>query len=378
MQAIHVVSSISEEAAGPSYSVVRLCESLIEQGNDVALGVLDWTPMDSPPLFAKVFRMGLGPRRLGCSPSMRRWLEDSTRSRLVEVIHNHGLWMMPNVYTGLVAKKTGVPLVVSPRGALSAWAFRHGSIVKRPFWPLIQKPALAATACFHATAETEYEDIRRMGFHQPVAIIPNGIDMPAQTYGGKGSPRTLLFLGRVHPSKGLDILLPAWKMVQERFAGWRLVIAGPDNGGYLEKMQALAAQLQLKRIQFVGALKGKDKWQAYQAADIFVLPSYSENFGMTVAEALASGVPAIVSKGAPWRELASRNAGWWIDIGSDALVNCLNEALGQRPETLAEMGQCGRAWMQSEFSWRRVGMMMSQTYQWIVKGGTTPPWVRSD
>jgi glycosyltransferase involved in cell wall biosynthesis len=217
-----------------------------------------------------------------------------------------------------------------------------------------------------------------MGFLQPVAVIPNGIDIPALVPKQPGSYRTLLFLGRLHQSKGLDLLLPAWRAVQERFSDWRLVIAGPDNGGYLGKMQGLAAQLQLQRIEFVGAMKGRQKWEAYQAADLFVLPSYSENFGMTVAEALASGVPAIVSKGAPWERLEKKKSGWWVDIGIDPLVNCLEEALTQTPDTLAEMGHRGRAWMQTEFSWERVGAMMSQTYGWILNGGTRPEWVMEE
>ncbi len=377
MRLTHIVSSISEEAAGPSYSVVRLCESLIAEGQDVTLGVLDRTPMASLPQFVKAFPLGLGPSRLGCSPEMRYWLTAQAKSRCVEIIHNHGLWMMPNVYPGLVAKRHNISLVISPRGALSEWAFSHGSFVKRPFWPLVQKPALTATVCFHATGEPECQDIRRMGFHQPVAIIPNGIDIPVLESKRRGNSRTLLFLGRVHPSKGLDILLPAWRAVQERFPDWRLIIAGPDNGGYLSTMQDLAAQLQLQRIEFVGAMKGRQKWEAYQTADLFVLPSYSENFGMTVAEALASGIPAIVSKGAPWRDLEEKRAGWWIDIGIDPLVTCLNHALDQSPETLAEMGKRGRAWMQWEFAWERVGAMMSQTYEWILKGGEKPAWVRN-
>src|SRR6185295_13188068 len=302
------------------------------------------------------------------------WLTEQARSRSAEIIHNHGLWMMPNVYPGAVAKKHDVPLVISPRGTLSDWAFQHGSVLKPLFWFLVQKPALTATSCFHATAESEYEAIRRMGFRQPIAIIPNGIDIPAFARKQPKNLRTLLFLGRVHPSKGLDMLLPAWQAVQKRFPGWRLMIAGPDNGGYLSKMRHLAAQLHLERIEFVGGLIGRQKWQAYQEADIFVLPTYSENFGMTVAEALAAGVPAIVSKGAPWRDLEQKRGGWWIDIGLDPLVTCLNHALDQSPDVLEEMGQRGRVWMQSEFSWEQVGAMMDQTYRWMLSGGIKPDW----
>jgi glycosyltransferase involved in cell wall biosynthesis len=307
---------------------------------------------------------------------MRRWFTEQAKSRPVEIIHSHGLWMMPNVYPGIVAKRHDVPLVISPRGALSEWAFQHGAVIKPLFWFLVQKPALTATSCFHATSESEYKAIRRMGFRQPIAIIPNGIDIPAFARKRSQHHRTLLFLGRVHPSKGLDMLLPSWQAVQKRFPDWRLKIAGPDNGGYLSKMQHLAAQLHLERIEFVGALKGKQKWQAYQEADIFVLPTYSENFGMTVAEALAAGLPAIVSKGAPWEGLEQKKAGWWIDVGPDPLVTCLNHALSQPPDTLAEMGERGRAWMQAEFSWKQVAAMMDQTYLWILKGGTAPDWVR--
>jgi glycosyltransferase involved in cell wall biosynthesis len=378
MRLIHIVPAISEESTGPSYSVVRLCESLIAGGQDVTLGVLDWTPMASPPRFVKDFPLGMGPRRLGRSPRMCRWLDKQAGDNSIDVIHNHSLWMMPNVYPGLVARKHHVPLVVSPRGTLSEWALQHGSIVKRPFWRLVQAPALGATSCFHATAESEYKDIRRVGFRQPVAIIPNGIDMPELTLKPRENVRTLLFLGRVHPSKGLDLLLPAWRSVQSRFTDWCLVIAGPDNGGYLKKLQDLADQMQLKRIEFVGEVKGKRKWDVYRTAALFVLPTYSENFGMTVAEALAAGVPAIVSKGAPWPALEQRRAGWWIDVGLDPLVTCLNYALSQTDAALTEMGQRGRSWMEKEFSWKQLGQRMSETYRWIVLGGVKPEWVVVD
>jgi glycosyltransferase involved in cell wall biosynthesis len=284
--------------------------------------------------------------------------------------------MMPNVYPGRVARKCDVPLMVSPRGTLSEWAFQSGSEVKRAFWPLVQKPALAATTCFHATAESEYEDIHRMGFRQPVCVIPNGIDIPPAKQAALAEERTLLYLGRMHPIKGLDILLRAWQVVSQRFPEWRLRIAGPDNGGYLHRMQALATELGLSRVEFTGPLYGEAKLNAYGEAELFVLPTHTENFGMTAAEALATGTPAIVTRGAPWSGLETYGAGWWIDVGLDPLVACLEDALAQSRETLQSMGEKGREWMMRDYSWPRVGQMMHKTYRWLLSGGEVPAWVR--
>jgi len=307
---------------------------------------------------------------------MRRWLRKQLQSGVVDIVHNHGLWMMPNVYAGLAARAARRPIVVSPRGTLSAWAFGSGSLGKRAFWPMVQRPALRATACFHATAESECEDIRRLGFRQPVAVIPNGIDVPALPPKVTSHTRTLLFLGRIHPKKGLDMLLPAWAAVQARFPDWQLQIVGPDDRGYLEVMRRRAAELHVERTEFNDALYGELKWQAYRRADLFVLPTYSENFGMCVAESLAAATPVIVTKGAPWDALERQRAGWWIEIGVDSLVGCLELAMACPPSVLAEMGARGRAWMQREFGWGPVGRKMARTYEWMLKGGQAPVWIR--
>jgi glycosyltransferase involved in cell wall biosynthesis len=375
---LHALSAMDHEGSGPSYSVPRLCESMIAAGVPTKLAVLDWVPGIEAPPYVERFPLSRGPRRLGRSPAMARWLIEQVKAGAVEIIHNHGLWMMPNVYPGQVARKYSVPLVVSPRGTLSEWAFDSGSRLKQVIWPLLQKPSLAATTCFHATALSEYEDIRRRGFRQPVAVIPNGIDIPDLLPKAAKDHRDLLFLGRVHPKKGLDMLLPAWRAVQHRFPDWQLKIAGPDNGGYLAKMQRLAAELSLERVEFSGALLGEQKWHAYRQADLFVLPTYSENFGMTVAEALAAGTPAIVSKGAPWSGLPQRQAGWWIDIGLDPLVASLEEALAQPAKTLLAYGQYGRKWMEEEYSWSHIGWRMADTYRWLLRGDAKPEWMLED
>lgn len=384
MQLIHIVPAIAEEASGPSYSVVRLCESLIDQDQQVTLAALDWAPMLSPPTFLKTFPLGWGPRRLGISPLMRLWLNARVLSKDVDILHNHGMWQLNALYPGWAATKGNVKLIISPRGAFSEWAMQFGSVMKKLFWPLLQRPAFKNATCFHATAISEYDDIRRMGFRQPVAIIPNGIDIPKQLPKQSNAARTLLYLGRIHPVKGLDNLLPAWRAIQNRFPEWRLLVIGDDNGyygksGYLEELHLLVKNLGIERIEFVGALYGDLKTQAYRDADLYVLPSRSENFGVTVAEALAAGTPAIVTKGAPWEGLDRNSAGWWIDIGVQPLITCLEYALSLSSDQLELMGMQGRNWMTKEFAWPQIGAQMAATYQWLLnKSLPIPSWVRVD
>jgi glycosyltransferase involved in cell wall biosynthesis len=374
---IHVIPSISDEASGPSYTAVQLCDSMIKDGNELNLIGLVGKSIKSYPYFFTPFPLGIGPRRLGRSPAMLRWLDSKARSYSIDLIHNHSLWMMPNVYSGKIAGRFNIPFIVSPRGTLSEWAMNSGSFIKRIFWPLVQRPALSSVSCFHATAESEYVDIRRMGFKQPVAVIPNGIDVTdTKNIDRKHYDfKTLLFLGRIHPKKGLDMLLPAWRVVQDRFPEWQLRITGPDNGTYYNSVRRMENELRLKRVVFTGPLYGLKKTQAYAEADIFVLPTYSENFGISVAEALAAGTPAIVTKGAPWAGLVSHNCGWWIDIGIDSLVACLEEAMDCSQNKLMEMGQSGKDWMKNDFSWNEIAIKMADTYSWILHGGVKPQWV---
>ena len=172
--------------------------------------------------------------------------------------------------------------------------------------------------------------------------------------------------------------------MQDQFPKWVLKIVGSDDGyhdpsGYLDQIKRQASDMGLKRVSFVGPLFGDDKLQAYADADLYVLPSYSENFAVTVAEALSMETPSIVSKGAPWSGLEAHGAGWWIDIGVDPLVHCLHDALSRSPEDLAAMGRRGREWMQRDFSWSGIGEKMAETYRWLCDPSRpVPPWVRLD
>ncbi len=358
---------------------MALCGALRDQGASTRLGVLEPAPDRSLPDWVEVFPNSSGPFRLGRSTGLKSWLRAAVERAEVDIVHSHSLWMMPNVYPGWVTQGSDAQLVVSPRGTLSEWALNHSRWKKRMMWALLQGPAIREAACFHATAESEYEDIRRAGFNQPVCIIPNGIAAPSprgDSIRTRGGPRRLLFLSRIHPKKGLENLLRAWSAVESRYPDWELEIVGPDSNGYLARLQALQQELRLTRVHFRGPLFGEQKWQAYQSADVYVLPTLSENFAMTVAESLAAGTPAIVTKGAPWQGLATHQAGWWIDIGVDPLVACLEDAMACSRELLREKGINGKLWMERDFSWDRVGGMMLGVYNWLLDGGDRPAHVR--
>ena len=373
---IHIVPTINREASGPSYSVKRLCQALLAEGNPTKLAVLEPLPIPTADDFIKAFPYGFGPRRLGNSPKMKDWLKSEAQSGNCKILHNHSLWMLPNVYPAWAIEDTSCKLVVSPRGTLSERALKQSSLLKQLVRPFVFEPVVSKATAFHATSEQEYLDIRARGFDQPVAILPNGVDVPDYIPPKERALKQVLFLGRIHPIKGIDNLLKAWRSVQDRHMNWKLILAGPDNGGYLSEMKTLAIELGLERYEFIGPLYGEEKLQAYRDADLYVLPTYSENFGMTVAEALAAGTPTIVTKGAPWQRLEDEKAGLWIDIGVESLASALEEAFKLPSGVLPEMGRRGRDWMIRDFSWERIGADMARFYDWLVGDGDIPPFVR--
>ncbi len=381
IKSVHVVPNIDAEAGGPSYSVPMLCRSLAEQGERVELHVLAQTATrnDSNPPFIHEHQAWPIPKRFGISTAMLRALQEAAAK--ADVIHNHSLWMFPNICPVIAIRRTHCRLVTSPRGTLSAWALRRSRWLKKLVWVCGQSEVLKKSSCIHATAEAECHDIRQLGLKPPIAVIPNGIEIPFQIKQEKDSNqlRKILFLSRIHPKKGVDVLLRAWANLEKHYAEWELEIVGPgDPPGYLQQMKALAKDLHIRRVSFPGPAYGRAKTLAYSSADLFVLPTHSENFGVAVAEALAHALPVVVTKGAPWAGLMTHRCGWWIDSGVGALTGCLREALSLSPVERTEWGARGRTWMQSDFSWERIGAMMHKTYLWLSGGGTPPDWVRND
>jgi glycosyltransferase involved in cell wall biosynthesis len=316
-------------------------------------------------------------RRLRSSRTLSSALHDAAPSS--EVIHNHGLWLMPNVSAGRAAVSGPTPLVVSPRGMLAPAALAFSRLKKRAFWALFQGAVILGASCLHATSEQEYEEIRGFGLTNPVAIIPNGIDLPRVPRRPTTAPvieRVVLSLGRIHPKKGLARLVQAWSKVEAGYPGWQLKIAGPPEIAHDQELRKLTIALGLSRVSIEGPIYGEAKTIAYRDADVFVLPTLNENFGLTVAEALAAGTPVISTKGAPWSGLEREGCGWWIDHGVEPLAEALAHAMALPREALNAMGDRGRQWMARDFSWDSVAHDMLGIYHWLARRVPPPPAVR--
>ncbi len=365
MRVIHLALECAGRPTGPSYSIGRASKALRVCGVDSIVAGLDWG--DHARVAGNSDEVAFSPRgplrRLGASAEMNNWIHARAVAREVDVLHFHSVWMMPLLYATRASKRFLVPLVVSPKGTLGSWAFKCGSPVKRMTWYLAQRRALEHAALFHATSEMERDEIRAMGFKQRVETIPHGIDIPPLIQRGHRERRTLLFLSRIHRKKGVHDLLAAWGALAGRFPDWQLRIVGPLDSDYALQMQKEGHHL--PRVDFVGELAGQAKWEELASAELFVLPTYSENFGIAVAEALASATPVVVSQGAPWGQVVKRNAGWWPEIGVEGLVATLSSAMARSREELAAMGSAGREWMIREYSWIHVAERLHDMYRSI-------------
>lgn len=304
-----------------------------------------------------------------------------TEAFTADVVHTHGLWLMPNVNAGYAAAAARRPLVVTPRGMLGPEALAFSARKKHLFWRLLQGPAYAHAAVWHATSAAEAQDIRTFGVRAPIAIIPNGIDIPNSSttlLSREGNLHRILYLGRLHPKKGLPDLIAAWDRLADERIDWTVHIVGPDEGGHRAELEKMASQGSVPRVIFEGPVYGAEKMQVLSEADLFVLPTQNENFGLAVAEALAAAVPAIVSRGAPWSDLETERCGWWVERGVEPLVSALREATALPDVERRAMGERGRVLMARKFNWDRIAHDMRSVYEWLLGKAERPSTVYLD
>jgi len=379
MNLLQISPYLSPSGGGPYLSVRRLSQELLLNGVrvDVA-GMADpfsadeallWHPVMLrivPGSFPRIFAYGCG-------------LSEQIAAAQPDIIHTNGIWLYTHLAAYRYCATNRTPLVVSPHGMLEPWAFRHHAWKKRPLWWAYEKRALQSARLLHATAVQEAVAVRGLGLTNPIAVIPNGVDLPAD-YNHIPSPdgtRTALFLSRVHRIKGLLNLVNAWSDVRPK--GWRMVIAGPEEAGHEAELREAARCVGLEDVfDFVGPVYDERKSLLFRQADLFILPTFSENFGISIAEALAFGVPVITTKGAPWRELQEHSCGWWVDIGVEPLAKALWEAVSLSEDDRRAMGARGRRLVAERYAWPFVAKEMKAVYEWVLGGGQPPPCVLTE
>ncbi len=348
-------TSLAPRYGGPAYSVSRLALALASAGAEVSLWSADGSAMDTPLLANNTTLTRLSGT---AADVLARFRPD--------IVHDNGLWLGHNHRLARVCKSQGLPRLVSTRGMLEPWARRHKKWKKDIAWLAYQRRDILTCDALHATAEQEAENLTRLKLNVPVHVIPNGVDIPElRSVPPSRALRTALFIGRLYPVKGLPLLIEAWSRV--RPSGWRLVLAGPDEAGHRAELESLIATHDLGDvIQFAGPLHDVAKKSAFFGADLFVMPTHSESFGMAIAEALAHGVPVLTTVGAPWPALTEQAMGWRTPISVNGLEAGLAEATSQETSVLREMGERGRAFVAAKFGWDNVAQQFLAAYVAII------------
>lgn len=314
---------------------------------------------------------------LGISSSVR--FSDTLHESLpnaISLVHDHGMWLLANHRLAQWAKKKQVVRIVSARGMLEPWALQYKKYKKRLAWLVYQRRDLQRAHVIHATSDREAEHIRQLRVTAPIAIVPNGVyipNLPPQPQAA--SRRVALFLSRFHPVKGLPTLLDAWAIVEP--PGWELHIVGPDETGLRASLEKHPVARH-GSVHFHQEVSDSEKWKWYQRADLFVLPTRSENFGLVVAEALGAGVPVITTKGAPWAILERECCGWWTEVSIQGLVSALQEATSKSSQDLKHMGERGRQLVATEYNWLDIGRRMARVYRWVLGHAERPQFVHLD
>ncbi len=314
-------------------------------------------------------------KKFGYIPKLKSYLTSFGKP---DLYHLQGLWLYLTHATAKRAQKLQIPYVVTLRGMLYPQALEHSGLIKRLSLCLYQRRDLERAACIQATCIEEMNHYRDHGFKNPVAVIPNPIDITGLIDRPiPPKPRFRIgYLGRVHPRKRIERLIYAMDNLRNKLPDdAELLIIGGGDENYETFLKSEIKRLNLTNVRFTGFLSGKEKDKAIDSLSLLVVPSDFENFGNIVTEALVHGVPVIASKGMPWQELPENNCGWWIENNQETIDHTILEAYSLGSEKLGDMGLNGRELMRRNYSVEALGKNMKALYDWILIKGPKPDFV---
>jgi glycosyltransferase involved in cell wall biosynthesis len=371
MKIVHVIPAFypTRVYGGPSDSVYQLCRCLAKQAQVRVLttnangrnAVLDVDTGREVGIGEgvdvrychRIAGHTIAPRLVRLLPSYVEW---------ADVVHLTAVYSFPTIPTLGMCRALGKPVVWSPRGALQRWA-GSTKLPAKALWEASCRLVAPSKLVLHATSEEEAEaSVARLAGYE-VSIVPNGVEIPSRVWRieGKGVLR-LVYLGRLHPIKGIENLLLGCNLLNNNgFRAWSLVIAGAGDVQYITRLKAQVRQLGLEaQVRFAGEVRREAREELLAAADLVVVPSYTENFGRVIGEALASGVPVIASKRTPWKRIEEVGCGFWVENDARSLAAGIEQA-SRLP--LHRLGDRGRAWMIEEFSWEKRAQEMLALYR---------------
>ena len=380
LKVVQLTGHLSTAAGGFAASVPNLSRALADQRaiKVVVIGIEDaneeytWKVGDRVAMYSI---RSYGPRALGFAPQQQMLIN----AVAPDLLHSHGLWMYSSLTSSRWRRRAKRPVIISPRGMLDEWALGQSQAKKKAAWLLYERANLRGATALHALNEAEAQAIRRLGLIQPIAIVPNGIDLSVATRTASDDEcKTLLFLGRLHAKKGLTELLRAWARVQNimSYTRWHLSIAGWSNEGYERTLHRLIVDLDLAdTVKLLGPCFGRDKETTLRRAHAFVLPSFSEGLPMAVLEAWSHSVPVLMTRACNLPEGFLAGAALEIRPEIDALAESLYQLAMMPADALREMGAAGRRLVETCFTWDAVAQEMSAVYRWLVDGGPPPSCV---
>jgi len=372
------IPGLASDSGGPSRSVVQFAESLNDLNEtDVRLisqhlpNQHSLTPVGLERFISSEAksRADLSLGLAGCRGLKRVWLDKQP-----DIVHINGLWHLFCHCGALKARSRKIPYVIQTHGMLSPWALNWHPLRKKLASLIYQNNDLRFASGFVATSMQEAQSIRDFGLSQPIAIVPNGIVLPERSVFnfeqslGRKTNKKVLFLGRIHPVKGLENLLEAWTKVA--IAGWTLQIAGPGDRNYLSGLVDRTKKLNIQHdVEFSGPVTDKNKPDLFSKADLLVLPSFSENFGVVVAEALSYGLPVITTTGTPWKNLHDHHSGWCVEPTVEGLSAALKEAMLADEHQYASMRRNAFSHAK-DFEWDSLARQMRDFYS-VLLGEST-------
>lgn len=373
MKILSFVSSIDLSSGGPSRSVPMLAKGLAELGVDVTLMTIRSKNMNVHALEGTTARLKV------LEPSFtRREIAQYLKDEKFHLIQIQSMWDLPYHKVMVEARRLGIPYIVTPRGMLEPWSLSQKKWKKKLAWWLYQRNDVQKSVCVFTTAKMEADHVTNLGITTCKAVIPNGIE--ADSYPCKTSvdvvKKQVLFLSRVHVKKGIEILFEAWKRIHPYYEEWQLLVIGNGEAEYIHRLENWAKSLGVEdSIKILPPVFGDAKINVYQESALFCLPSFSENFGMVIAEAMSCGTPVITTTNCPWEILKETNTGWCVNLSLDNLERALREALTMSPTELYDMGQKASKLIYENFDYRNVTRKTLKLYEWLLNGGEKPEFV---